>query len=89
MLFYYQKNGKKVSICFSIKHEAGSLYKMLSNFMFNNINLTQLESRPIKNRKWEYLFFLEFDGNLEDAAVQNALRGVKQEAEFFYLLGCF
>lgn len=57
--------------------------------MFNNINLTQLESRPIKNRKWEYLFFLEFDGNLEDAAVQNALRGVKQEAEFFYLLGCF
>lgn len=85
----YQKNGKKVSICFSIKHEAGSLYKMLSNFMFNNINLTQLESRPIKNRKWEYLFFLEFDGNLEDAAVQNALRGVKQEAEFFYLLGCF
>ena len=85
----YQKKGKKVSICFSIKHEAGSLYKMLSNFMYNHINLTQLESRPIKDRKWEYLFFLEFEGNLEDAAIQNALRGVKQEAETFYLLGCF
>ena len=85
----YRKEGKKVSICFELAHESGSLYNMLSNFIFNQLNLTQIESRPIENKKWEYRFFLEFEGNLEDAAVQNALRGVKQEANNFYLFGNF
>ena len=85
----YCKNGKKVSICFEVKHESGTLYNMLANFMFNKLNLTQIESRPIENKKWEYRFFVEFEGNLEDAGVQNALRGIKQEATVFHLFGCF
>lgn len=85
----YRKNGKKVSVCFEVKHESGTLYNMLANFIFNKLNLTQIESRPIENKKWEYRFFVEFEGNLEDAGVQNALRGVKQEATVFYLFGCF
>lgn len=85
----YRKNGKKISICFEVKHESGTLYNMLANFMFNKLNLTQIESRPIENKKWEYRFFVEFEGNLEDAGVQNALRGVKQEATVFHLFGCF
>lgn len=85
----YRKNGKKISVCFEVKHESGTLYNMLANFMFNKLNLTQIESRPIENKKWEYRFFVEFEGNLEDAGVQNALRGVKQEATVFHLFGCF
>lgn len=85
----YRTNGKKISICFEVKHESGTLYNMLANFMFNKLNLTQIESRPIENKKWEYRFFVEFEGNLEDAGVQNALRGVKQEATVFHLFGCF
>ena len=57
--------------------------------MFNGLNLTQIESRPIENKKWEYRFFVELEGNLDSAGVQNALRGVKQEATEFHLFGCF
>lgn len=85
---FYTK-GKKVSICFEVKHESGTLYETLSNFKFNQLNLTQIESRPIENKKWEYRFFVEFEGNLEDAGVQNALRGIRQEAISFYMFGCF
>lgn len=85
----YCKNGKKISICFEVKHESGTLYNMLANFMFNGLNLTQIESRPIENKKWEYRFFVELEGNLDSASVQNALRAVKQEATAFRLFGCF
>lgn len=85
----YRKKGKKVSICFEVKHESGTLYNMLANFMFNQLNLTMIKSRPIENKKWEYRFFVEFEGNLEDPGVQNALRGVRQEASAFHLFGCF
>ena len=85
----YAKYGKKMSICFGVKHESGTLYNMLANFMFNHLNLTRIESRPIENRKWEYHFFVEFEGNIEEAGVQNALRGIMQEASDFYLFGCF
>lgn len=85
----YMKHGKKISICFEVPHESGSLHNMLSNFMFNHLNLTKIESRPIENKKWEYRFFVEFEGNLEEAGVQNAIRGIKAEASNFYLFGNF
>lgn len=47
---------------------------MLSHFIYNHLNLTKIESRPIEGRTWEYRFFLDFEGNLEDSAVKNALR---------------
>ena len=85
----YMKKGKKISICFELKHESGSLYRMLSHFLFNDLSLTKIESRPIENRAWEYRFFLEFEGNLEDASVQNVMRGVKEEANNVYMFGNF
>lgn len=85
----YRKDGKKVSVCFELPHESGSLYNMLGHFIFNQLNLTKIESRPIENKKWEYRFFLEFEGNLADASVQNAIRGIKEEANAFYLFGNF
>lgn len=83
----YTESADKVSIAFEIAHESGSLYEMLSHFIYNDINMTKIESRPIEGRNWEYRFFLDFTGNLGDAAVKNALRGIDEEAISFKILG--
>ena len=70
----FLKDAKKVSICLEVPHESGSLYHMLSHFIYNNLNMTKIESRPIEERNWEYRFFIDFEGNLADGAVKNALR---------------
>lgn len=83
----FLKNAGKVSICFEVPHESGSLYHMLSHFIYNNLNMTKIESRPIEERNWEYRFFIDFDGNLADSAVKNALRGLRDEARNMKILG--
>lgn len=83
------KNASKVSICFEIAHESGSLYHMLSHFIYNNINMTNIQSRPIKGKKWEYRFFVDFEGRLDDTGVINALRGIKEEATSMKILGTY
>lgn len=83
----YVENGDKVSICFELPHESGSLYHILSHFIFNNLNMTKIESRPIPGRNWQYRFFADFDGNLRDFAVKNALTGIGSEARNFKILG--
>ena len=71
----FRKDAKKVSICFEIPHESGSLYHMLSHFIYNNLNMTKIESRPIEGRNWEYRFFIDFAGNLADSAVKMPCAG--------------
>lgn len=83
----FQKNAQKISICFELNHSAGTLYNILSHFIFNNINMTHIESRPIEGRTWEYRFFIDFEGNLQDASVKNALRGIREEAIQMKILG--
>ena len=83
----FKTDAKKVSICFEIAHESGSLYHMLSHFIYNNLNMNKIESRPIEGRAWEYRFFIDFDGNLADSAVKNALRGLRDEARNMKILG--
>ncbi|MCQ2539807.1 MAG: prephenate dehydratase [Acetatifactor sp.] len=83
----FRKDAKKITICFELPHESGSLYHMLSHFIYNNLNMTKIESRPIEDRDWEYRFFIEFDGNLADSAVKNALRGLRDEARNMKILG--
>lgn len=83
----YLENADKISISFEIPHKTGSLYSILSNFIYNNINMTNIESRPIPKRRWQYRFFVDFDGNLNDAGVINAITGLKAEADSFTLLG--
>lgn len=83
----YQKDADKISICFEVPHKSGSLYHMLSHFIYNNLNLTRIESRPIEDRNWEYRFFVDFQGSLEDSAVKNALRGLREEARNMKILG--
>ena len=83
----FKKDAKKVSICFEVPHESGSLYHMLSHFIYNNLNMNKIESRPIEDRNWEYRFFIDFDGNLADSSVKNALRGLRDEARNMRILG--
>lgn len=83
----FLKDAKKISICMEIPHEAGSLYHIMSHFIYNNLNMTKIESRPIEDRNWEYRFFIDFDGNLGDSAVKNALRGLREEAKMLRILG--
>lgn len=83
----FLKNAGKISICFEIPHESGSLYRMLSHFIYNDLNMTKIESRPIPERNWEYRFFVDFEGNMGDSAVKNAIRGLRDEAINLKILG--
>lgn len=83
----FLKDAGKVSICLEVSHESGSLYHILSHFIYNNLNMTKIESRPIEGRNWEYRFFIDFEGNLTDGAVKNALRGLREEARNMRVLG--
>ena len=85
----YLENANKVSICFELPHESGTLYNMLSHFIYNNLNMTKIESRPILGRPWEYRFYVDFEGNLTDAGVKNAINGIKEEAVNLKVLGNF
>ncbi len=80
-------NAQKVSICFEVPHESGSLYHMLSHFIYNNLNMTLIQSRPVKERNWEYGFFVDFEGTLEESSVINALAGLKEETKSLRILG--
>ncbi len=83
----FLKNASKISIRFELPHQSGSLYGILSHFIYNDLNMTKIESRPIKGRPWEYCFFVDFDGNLEDPAVKNAIRGLREETTNLKILG--
>ena len=83
----YQKDASKVSICFELAHASGTLYDMLSHVIFNDLNMTSIESRPIEDKKFEYRFFVDFEGQLVDAAVKNALKGIGVEALKLKILG--
>ena len=83
----YAAHAGKISICFELPHKSGTLYHMLSHFIYNGLNMTKIESRPIPGRNWEYRFFVDFEGNLEDGAVKNALRGIRQEASQVRVFG--
>lgn len=79
----------KTSILFSIPHIPGSLHGVLKLFSDQSINLTKIESRPMKQKPWEYIFFLDFEGHLMDGPVQEALTRLKEEVPFFKLLGSY
>ncbi len=83
----FAKGAGKISIYFEIPHESGSLYHMLSHFIYNNLNMNKIESRPIQKKNWEYRFFVDFEGNLNDGGVRNALRGLKEETTSLRILG--
>lgn len=83
----FLSDANKLSLCFEIKHQAGSLYNILSNFYYNDLNLTKIESCPIENRNWEYRFFVDVEGNINSPGVENAIASVKEFANNVTVLG--
>ena len=83
----FLKKAQKISICFEVAHESGSLYHLLSHFIYNDLNMTKIESRTIEGKTWEYRFFVDFEGNMGDAAVKNAIRGLREESKSLKILG--
>lgn len=79
----------KISVIFSIPHAPGSLYSILQEFALRNINLTRIESRPTKNIPWEYYFFVDLEGNVNDDKISASLLSVKSATIFFKLLGSY
>lgn len=85
----YRIDAKKVSICFELPHVSGALYNMLGHFIYNHVNMLMIQSRPILERNWEYRFFVDIEGTLKDAQVQNALLGIQKEAVAMRILGSY
>ena len=84
-----QTENDKTSIIFSIKHEPGSLFRIIENFHKNNVNLTKIESRPTKSNTWEYNFYVDFEGNKENPKILEMLEKIKQESLFMKVLGSY
>ncbi len=79
----------KSSIVFTTGHEPGSLHAVLGELAQRSINLTKIESRPRRNRPWHYVFYVDFEGHADDAAVQDALMGILKRASLLKVLGSY
>jgi len=79
----------KTSIVFSTKDRPGALYEVLGELSRRNINLSKLESRPTRQRPWQYNFYLDFDGHRQDDAAREALANVEKLSIFLKVLGSY
>lgn len=81
--------GNKCSIAFATSHKAGALFNALKIFSDASINLTRIESRPIRGEPSKYAFLLDFEGSDQDGTVKAALGKMKEQAATFKFLGCY
>ncbi|VFJ14201.1 prephenate dehydratase [Candidatus Nitrosocosmicus franklandus] len=84
-----EANHDKISIIFSIPHTPGSLYSVLKEFASRKINLTKIESRPTKNVPWEYYFFVDLEGNMNERRISESISSIQNLVKFFKLLGTY
>ena len=79
----------KTSIVFSVRHKPMALYDLLSRFASKGVNLTKIESRPTRQKAWEYNFYLDFEGHREDEAPREVLAGLEESTLFLRVLGSY
>jgi len=81
--------GWKTSLVFTTRNIPGSLFRAISAFALRDVNLAKIESRPLRGKPWEYLFYMDFMGHLEDERICNALGHLAELADFLRVLGCY
>lgn len=84
-----KEGAAKTMLVMATAHQPGSLYNCLGMLAANNINLLKLESRPSRQRAWEYVFYLDFEGHREDPTVRSALADLAAHTTFCKVLGSF
>jgi prephenate dehydratase len=85
----FTRGGPKTSIVFGLRNEPGVLFKALSVFALRNIDLTKIESRPIRGTPWEYLFYLDLQSDCRSAECSHAFRHLRELAPYFKILGSY
>jgi prephenate dehydratase len=79
----------KTTVVFTTRNTPGALFRSLSAFALRDLNLTKIESRPLRGKPWEYLFYLDFIGHAEDPVSCNALGHLAELADMLRVLGCY
>jgi prephenate dehydratase len=79
----------KTSLVFSTRNQAGALFRALSVFALRDLSLAKIESRPLRGKPWEYLFYVDFLGHVDSPQVRNALGHLRELADFLRVLGCY
>lgn len=84
-----RQDPSKTSLIFTTRHQAGSLYACIGAFSNRGINLTKLESRTMRGRPWQYLFYVDFEGHWQDTVVEAALAELVRLAGFVKMIGSY
>lgn len=84
-----RKKGWKTSLVFTTRNQPGSLFRALSAFALRDISLAKIESRPLRGKPWEYLFYVDLMGNVEEEKVQRALGHLEELTDLQRVLGCY
>ncbi len=84
---FIPEDADKISLCFCLPHTEGSLYNVLCRFSSHGLNLTKIESRPLPDKSFEYLFYLDFTGNVQNEHVMNLMCALSEELPEFSFLG--
>jgi prephenate dehydratase len=79
----------KTSLVFSTRNIPGALFRSLGAFALRDLNLIKIESRPLRGKPWEYLFYLDFLGHVDDPVSRNAIGHLKELADLLRILGCY
>jgi len=79
----------KTSVVVSIKDKVGALYEMLDPIRKNRVNMTKIESRPSKKKAWDYYFFIDMEGHVEDLRVKKTLKAIENRVRFLKVLGSY
>ncbi len=79
----------KTSIVVSIKDKVGALYEMLDPIRKNKVNMTKIESRPSKKKAWDYYFFIDMEGHIEEERVKKTLKEIEDRVRFLKVLGSY
>jgi prephenate dehydratase len=79
----------KTSVVFTVRNIPGALFRALSAFALRDLNLTKIESRPLRGKPWDYLFYVDFIGHTSDAVTKNALGHLAELADMWRVLGCY